>query len=252
MVVLVIASALALAIGSLQVSISFSLVDKTAVLICIWTGSLQARFRVQILALVVIGLQANKRNHGHSQGPSSSGPAGKSRAGNAGGNRGGRNRGTNHGIGGRRPGGGGHPQGDGDEGDRDEIGNVGEGSYPRPEERAVIFLPIITGSIAYMVSLNDAELSATGRLIRHFSMIINLFAFLCCAVVLWQPYTNPRVARLMNPRVATTLSRIGSALAVLGFLSTIAIDLPTYLSWINGLVFIALLAIFLVDMLGLA
>lgn len=196
----------------------------------------------------MIGLQANKRTHGHSQGPSSSGPAGKSRAGNASGNRGGggRNRGTNHGIGGGRRGGGGHTQGNGDEGDNggDQIGNVGEGSYSRPEERAVIFLPIITGSIAYMVSLNDAELSSTGRFIRHFSMIINLLAFICCAVVLWQPYTNPRVA--------TTLSRIGSALAVLGFLSTIAIDLPTYPSWINGLVFIALLAIFLVDMLGLA
>lgn len=100
------------------------------------------------------------------------------------------------------------------------------------------------------MSLNDAELSTTGRVIRQFSMIINLVGFICCAVVLWQPYTNPRFARLMNPRVATILSRIGSALAVLGFLSTIAIDLPTYLSWISGLAFMIVLAMFLVDMLA--
>ena len=81
-------------------------------------------------------------------------------------------------------------------------------------------------------------------------MIINLVGFICFVVVLWQPYTNPRVARLMNPRVATILSRIGSALAVLGFLSTIAIDLPIYLGWISGLAFLLLLAMFLVDMLA--
>ena len=253
MLVSVIGSTLALGFGSLQleVSVSFSLVEKTAVLICIWTGLLQARFRrVQIVALVVIGIQAKKDGHGHAQGQSPSGPAGGTGAGNAHGNR--NHRSGNRGIGGGRHGGGGHRQGHGDDDGNggDAIRFVENGSYTRPEERAVIFLPIITGSIAYMVSLNDAELSTTGRFIRHFSMIINLVGFVCCAVVLWQPYTNPRVARLMNPRIATILSRIGSALAVLGFLSTIAIEMPIYLSWISGLAFVFLLAMFLFDMLA--
>ena len=86
MLVSVIGSTLALGFGSLQleVSVSFSLVEKTAVLICIWTGLLQARFRrVQIVALVVIGIQAKKDGHGHAQGQSPSGPAGGTGAGNA-------------------------------------------------------------------------------------------------------------------------------------------------------------------------
>lgn len=216
---------------------SICLLEKAAVLICIWTGLLQAK----------------KRGHGHqshhNQGRSS-GPARGSGAGNAGGNL---NRAINHGVGGGpggRSGGSAHGDDEDDNNGRDVIGNVENGRNPRPEERATLFLPIIIGSIAYMVSLNDAELSTTGRFIRHFSMIINLLGFICFAVVLWQPYTNPRVARLMNPRVATILSRVGSALAVLGFLSTIAIDLPTYLSWISGLAFVFLLAMFLFDMLA--
>lgn len=220
--------------------ISICLFEKAAVLICIWTDSLQTRFSR--------GGRAKQHGPGPDKGQSSNAPAGGSRAGNAGVNNGAR--GKNRDRGNRGIGRGNSGRGDDDDHGRDAMGHEENGSYPRPEERSVIFLPIITGSIAYIVSLNDAELSTTGRVIRQFSMIINLVGFICCAVVLWQPYTNPRFARLMNPRVATILSRIGSALAVLGFLSTIAIDLPTYLSWISGLAFMFVLAMFLVDMLA--
>lgn len=101
-------------IGSIQLSTSIYIPEKTAVLICIWTGSLQARFRrVQIVALVVIGIQAKKDGHGHAQGQSPSGPAGGTGAGNAHGNR--NHRSGNRGIGGGRHGGGGHRQGHGDD-----------------------------------------------------------------------------------------------------------------------------------------
>lgn len=212
-----------------------------------------------MVALAEISLQVTVKKHG--QGQSSSGPAGGSGAGNAGGSIGGgdENGTIGHGTGqGRRSGiggggGGGQGQGNGDDDDNDGrriVGDVENGRRPRnptPEEIAAIFLPIIIQSIANIMSLNDAELSTTGRANRYFSMIINLVGFICCAAVIWQPYTNPRVARILNPRISGILSRSGSALAFLGFISMMGIDLPLYLSWIMGLAFLVLLAFFLVD-----
>ena len=114
-----------------------------------------------------------------------------------------------HGIGEGRLrgiGGGGQGQGNGDDDDnhaRRIVGNVANGRRPRnptPEEIAGIFLPI--KSIANIMSLNEVELSTTGRVIRYFSMIINSVGFICCAAVLWRPSTNPRVARILNPRIS--------------------------------------------------
>ena len=212
-----------------------------------------------MVALAEISLQVRVKKHG--QGQRSSGTAGGSEAGNAGGSiegggGGDENEIIGHGIGeGRRRGigGGGQGQGNGDDDDnhaRRIVGNIETGRRPRnptPEEIAGIFLPIIIQSIANIMSLNEAELSTTGRVIRYFSMIINSVGFICCAAVLWRPYTNPRVARILNPRTSGILSRSGSALAVLGFISMMGIDLPLYLSWIIGLAFLVLLAIFLVD-----
>ena len=215
-----------------------------------------------MVALAEINLQVRVKKHG--QGQRSTGTAGGSEAGNAGGSIGGGGGGgggdeneiIGRGIGeGRRRdiGGGGQGQGNGDDDDnhaRRIVGNVANGRRPRnptPEEIAGIFLPIIIQSIANIMSLNEVELSTTGRVIRYFSMIINSLGFICCAAVLWQPYTNPRVARILNPRISGILSRSGSALAVLGFISMMGIDLPLYLSWIMGLAFLVLLAIFLID-----
>lgn len=51
----------------------------------------------------------------------------------------------------------------------------------------------------------------------------------------------------MNPRIARILSSIGSALAVLGFKAMMATNPPLYLRWTVCLAFLALSAIFLVD-----
>lgn len=210
-----------------------------------------------MVALAEISLQVIVKKHG--QGQRSSEPAGGSRAGNAGGSIGGGGGGGGDkdrdiGEGSRRGiGGGGQGQGNGDDDDNDDrrsVGNVGNGWRPRnptPEEIAAIFLPIIIQSIANIMSLNEAELSTTGRVIRYNSIIINSVGFICCVAVLWRPYTNPRVARILNPRISGILSRSGSALAVLGFISMMGIDLPLYLSWIMGLAFLVFLAFFLVD-----
>lgn len=132
------------------------------------------------------------------------------------------------------------------DGGGDMVANVENGRNPRPEDIAIVFLPIIGQSIASIMAVDEAQLSTTGRVIRSLSMIINLLGFVSCAAVLWQPNTNPRVARILNPRIAV-ISRMGSALAVLGFISMMAIKLPLYLSWIMYLAFLVLLAIFLVD-----
>ncbi|KAL4632091.1 hypothetical protein ACB092_04G026600 [Castanea dentata] len=92
------------------------------------------------------------------------------------------------------------------------VGNVENGGNPRPEEIENIFLTIILQSITIIMAIDDAQLSTMGRVIRSFSMIINLLGFICCAAVRRQPHKNRRVARLLNPRIARILSRMGSAL----------------------------------------
>lgn len=126
------------------------------------------------------------------------------------------------------------------------VANVENGRNPRPEEIANIYLPIIVQSIANIMAIDEAQLSTAGRVVRSLSMIINMLGFICCAAVLWLPNSNRRIARKLIPRIAE-ISRIGSALAVLGFVSMMAIDLPLYLSWIMYLAFLVLLAIFLLD-----
>ena len=239
--------------GSLLETVALVIVSSLALMI----GSLQVRVSLlKIVALVVNGSQVTVKKHG--EGESSSGPAGGSGAGNAGGSRGGggdENGRIGHGIGEGRCcgiGGGRQRRGNGDGDDNDGghmVGNVENGGNPRPEETENIFLTIILQSIAIILAIDDAQLSTTGRVIRSFSMIINLLGFICCAAVHRQPHTNPRVARLLNPRIARILSRIGSALSVLGFISMMAIGitLPLYLRWIIGLTFLVLLAIFMVD-----
>ena len=217
-----------------------------------------------MVALAEISLQVRVKKHG--QGQSSSGPAGGSGSGNAvgsigggggGGGGGGDENGTiSHGNGqGTRRGTGGGGQGRGNDDDDDNgarrvFRNLENGRRPRnptAEEIATIFLQIIIQSIANIMSLNDAELSTTGRVIRHSSMIINSVGFICCAAVLWQPYTNPRVARILNPRITGIFSRIGSALAVLGFTSMMGVNLPLYPALFMGLAFLVMLAVFLID-----
>lgn len=250
---------LSLVIGSSQVSIGMSLFGIIAVLICFLMGSLQVRVSVLQIVALVIGLHGRVKEH--AQGQSSSGTAGGKGARNAdehrtgsrdGGDENGR---IGRGINERRHsgiGGGGQRRGNGDDDDndgREMVGNVenGSGGNPSLEQIANIFLPIIIQSIAIIMDIDEAQLSTTGRVILYFSTIINLLGFLCCAAVLCQPHTNPRVARILNPRIAGILSRIGSALAVLGFISMMAINLPLHLSWVIGLAFLAALAMFVLD-----
>ena len=137
-----------------------------------------------MVALAEISLQVRVKKHG--QGQRSSERAGGSRSGNAGGSIGEGGGDENGIIGhdtgeGRRSGicSGGQGQGNGDDDDNDGrriVGNVENGRRrrnPTLEEIAAIFLPIIIQSIANIMSLNEAELSTTGRVIRYFSMIIN-------------------------------------------------------------------------------
>lgn len=256
---LVIGSFLAFGIGLSQVSVGMSLFGIIAVLICLFMGSLQVRVSILHIVALVMGLHVRVKEH--AQGQSSSGTAGGKGAGNAdehrngsrdGGDKKGRigrgiNEGRHSGIGG-----GGQRRGNEDDDDndgREMVGNVenGGGGNPSLEQIANIFLPIIFQSIAIIMGIDEAQLSTTGRAIRYFSTIINLLGFLCCAAVLCQPHTNPRVARILNPRIAGILSRIGSALAILGFISMMAINIPLHLSWVIGLAFLAVLAIFVLD-----
>lgn len=127
------------------------------------------------------------------------------------------------------------------------VANVENGRNPRLEEIANIFLPIIIQSVANIMAIDEAQLSTTGRVMRSLSMVINLLGFICCCVaVLWPPNTNRGAGRRWIPKIPG-ISRIGSALAVLGFVSMMAINLPLYLSWIMYLAFLVLLVIFLVD-----
>ncbi|KAM4105825.1 hypothetical protein ACB094_04G022400 [Castanea mollissima] len=254
---LVIGSLLAFEIGLSQVSVGMSLFGIIAVLICFFMGSLQVR--VSILHIVALVMGSHVRVKEHAQGQSSSGTAGGKGAGNVdehrngsrdGGDENGRlgNEGSHSGIGG-----GGQRRGNGDDDDNDGrkmVGNVenGGGGNPSLEQIANIFLPIILQAISIIMGIDEAQLSTTGRVIRYFSTIINLLGFLCCAAVLCEPHTNPRVSRILNP-IAGILSRIGSALAVLGFISMMAINIPLHLSWVIGLAFLAVLAIFVFDLL---
>lgn len=234
-VALVIVSSLALMIGSLLVSTGMNLFGIVAGLIYLLIGSLQVRVSLlQIVALVVIGSQARFKRHG--EGQSSSGATGGSGAGSTGGSRDGggdENGRIGRGIGeGRRNGMGSGAQRGGNEDDDDNdgrhmVGNLEDGRNTRPEDIANTFLPIILQSIAIITAIDGGQLSTRGRVIRSLSMIINLAAFICCTAVLWPLHTNPRVARgIMNPGIAEILSSIGSALAVLGFISMMAIYLP--------------------------
>ena len=246
-------------IGSSQVSIGVSLFGITAVLIYLLIDSLPVRVSILQVVALVIGLHGRVKEHAQGQG--SSGTAGGKGAGNGdehrtgsrdGGDENGR---IGRGINERRDsgiGGGEQRRGKDDDDDNDArqmVGNVenGRGRNPSLEQIANIFLPIIIQSIAIIMDIDDARLSTTGRAIRYLSTIINLLGFICCAAVLCQPYTNPRVASILNPRIAGILSRIGSALAVLGFISMMAINLPLHLSGVIGLAFLAVLAIFVVD-----
>ncbi|KAF3962681.1 hypothetical protein CMV_012840 [Castanea mollissima] len=167
-----------------------------------------------MVALAEFSLQDTVKKHG--QGQSSSGPAGGSRAGNAGGSIGGGGGGGDengtigHGTGqGRRSGigGGGRGQGNGDDDDNDGrriVGNVGNGRRPRnptPEEIAAIFLPIIIQSIANLMSLNDAELSTTGLLLK--SMSFNLSS---TSTTDYERVARVKVSRL--PRPQTPMSHL--------------------------------------------
>ena len=229
-VALVMVSSLALMIGSLLVSTGMNLIGIVAGLIYLLIGSLQVRVSLlQIVALVVIGSQARVKRHG--EGQSSCGATGGSGAGSMGGGGDENGRiGIVIGEGGRNGMGGGaqrrgNEDDDGNDG-RHMVGNVENGRNPRPEDIANTFLPIILQSIAIITAIDGAQLSTTGRVIRSLSMIINLAAFICCTAVLWPLHTNPRVARILNPRIAGILSSIGSAMAVLGFISMMAIYLP--------------------------
>lgn len=215
----------AIAIGILSLSIE---------LFSQWSGAGTTGVSLlQIVALPVICSQVRVKKHG--EGQSSCGATGGSGAGSMGGSRGGggdENGRIGSGIGeGRRSGMGGGAQRRGNEDDDDNdgrhmVGNVENGRNRRPEDIANTFLPIILQSIAIITAIDRAQLSTTGRVIRSLSMIINLAGFICCTAVLWPLHTNPGVARMLNPRIAGILSSIGSALAVLGFVSMMATYLP--------------------------
>ena len=73
-----------------------------------------------------------------------------------------------------------------------------------------------------LLQINDAQLSDTDKLIRCFAMVTNLLAFLCCLFVIRHPNMNQG-----NARILSRMSRIASALSVMGFVPILAIGPPS-------------------------
>ena len=195
-----------------------------------------------LFGIVAARIVSQVRVKKHGEGQSSSTPTGGAR--NAGedqernGSIGrGIDEGGNGGIGGN-----GERRGNGDDDDndrREKVRDVENGRNPKLMEIDTFLAQILIDSIVTIVAFDEAQLTTTGRVIRSFSLIINLLGFICLAAVIWQERTNPGTVRYLR--------RTGSALALLGFILMTAINLPGYLRWIIWLTILVLLTIFMVD-----
>lgn len=223
---------------------------------CSWSGSLQVEFKEYAHGLDELGLKGQPpaflgvssfqaKFKEHSQGQSSSGPAGGSgardverqRTGNRGGNNGRIGRAIN-----RMAGDGRRDDGDDDDNDPRMVGDEDNGRGPRVAEIVEIYLPIVIQTLVALLQINVTQLSEIDRLIHCFAVVTNLLAFLCCLFVIRQPNVNKG-----NARILSRMSRIASALSIMGFVPILAINLPLNLRWVVFLAFLAVVAMFSVD-----
>lgn len=229
---------------------------------CSWSGSLQVEFKEYAHGLDKLGLKGQppafsgvssfqarfkERGQGQSSSRSAEGSGARnvneqrteSRVGNSG--RLGRDIGRIGGDGQRRD------NGDDDDNRHRMVGDVDNGRgprNPRRDEIVEIYLPIVVQTLTALLQIDDAQLSDTDRLIRCFAVMTNLLAFLCCLFVIRQPNMNQGNARIL---FLSRMIRIASALSVMGFVPILAINLPLNLRWLVFLAFLAVVAMFWVD-----
>lgn len=226
---------------------------------CSWSGSLHVEFKEYAHGLDELGLKGQPpafsgvssfqaRFKERAQGQSSSSPADGSGARNVDQqrteSRGGNNVRISRDIGLR--GGDRQRRDNGDEDDdRRRDGDVDNGRgrrNPRLDEIVQIYLPIVIQTLIALLQIDDAQLSDTARLIRCFAVVTNLLALLCCVFVIRQPNMNQG-----NERILSRMSRIASALSIMGVVLILAINLPFNLRCVVFLAFLAVVAMFWVD-----